>query len=264
MVNSKVFYKEYISGLKREISVIKTGISSLNKVKKIIVNKLTPNEDNVLLITKRSLDSIKNDTELNLSSLESNTQFFVVPLGGLTKSKLLRELEKVVGLNVILDKRYKKLDKLKKEILSYTIYKDVISIFNKSMVDEILKGESFNLGFGIGIIKIRKKKRNLLKPVIDWNESKKLKQQIINEGGTPYEVTKRDVEGKPLENNGGEKYFVYRTDEYSCWWYWYKSHSTLANLELYSFSPTTGENGNVKKLSRYRNDNEYADLNYTM
>jgi len=261
-VNSKIFYKDYIYNLENEINTIKIVISSLKRVKKIIINKLKSNEENILTLTNCSLDDIKNSIKLKISSLESSVQFFRVPKDGLSKSKLLVELKKLIELNKLIDKRDKKLNKLKNEIISYKIYKDVISIFNKSLIDEILKGEHINLGFGVGTIKIKKRKRDLSRPVIDWGETNKLKEEIINNGGTLYKVLKRDKDNNILEDNNGEKYLVYRTDEYYYMWHWKKSHCTLPNFELYSFAPTTGDNGNIKRLAKYRKENEYADLKY--
>ena len=74
---------------------------------------------------------------------------------------------------------------------------------------------------------------------INWAESFKLKQQIIDEGKIPYQAF-RDENGQIVGDNGGLKWFVGYGNDYSYLWRWKRQRhlKTLKEIIYYRFSPT--------------------------
>lgn len=128
------------------------------------------------------------------------------------------------------------------EEISYLLFKETISRFNKKMSDEILKGYTFNPKFHLGKIRIKKVRRSFKNtPPIDWAESRKLQKQ------------------------GVEKYLVYFTDPYWYRWYWEKKKCTVKNKTVYSFQPTVSnsrKDGNRNKLVKILRSDPLASLRY--
>lgn len=109
----------------------------------------------------------------------------------------------------------------------YKVYNKLIRIFNKEVMKQvIIDGKTFNMSHLLGTIqaieverKIKISKNGKPYTSINWNESKKLKQKIINEGGTPLEVIKDD-KGNIIDDNGGKQWYVYDLSPTKPDFYW--------------------------------------------
>jgi len=121
--------------------------------------------------------------------------------------------------------------------ITYTLYKEVISMYNKKLVDVLLTGKEYNLRHNLGRVRIRKVQRNFDKPTINWGETNKLKAEGINQ-------------------------FVYYTDDHWFRWYWEKRKCSVKNKSVYQFKPTTGKSGNKRKLIELLQNDEFAYLNF--
>ena len=142
---------------------------------------------------------------------------------------------------------------LQNNSLAYVVYKQIIDSFNVRIIDKILEGYSFTMGYGLSDLKIRKKKRT--KANIDWGKSNALKELILSRGGTPY-----NKETAPH----GENWFVYFTSDYEYWWFWAKPQaSAIPNYTLYAFTPSNGINGAKAKLRNLLKKNDFAKLNFS-
>jgi hypothetical protein len=98
--------------------------------------------------------------------------------------------------------------------------------FNREIGNHILRGGVYNFGQGLsklGISYVLRSKN--AKPVVDWGESKKLKQRLIEQGYTP----------KSQDNPDGVKWLLYRTDEGYSFWKWLKRESFAPNKKMYKF-----------------------------
>lgn len=98
--------------------------------------------------------------------------------------------------------------------------------FNREIGNHILRSGVYNFGQGLsklGISYVLRSKN--AKPVVDWGESNKLKQRLIEQGYTP----------KSKENPDGVKWLLYRTDEGYCFWKWLKKESFAPNKKMYKF-----------------------------
>lgn len=121
--------------------------------------------------------------------------------------------------------------------VTYPLYKQVISQFNKKVSNAILEGQVFNMGHHLGTLRIKKIERTFTRPTIDWGETNKLKKQ-------------------------GIKQLVYYTDDFYYRWNWDKSRSRAKNKSVYTFSPTSGATGNRKALVHKLKGDDFAYLNY--
>jgi hypothetical protein len=113
--------------------------------------------------------------------------------------------------------------------IPYWMYKEVISRVNKKASMSIIAGGMFNLLSNLGYIRIKKIRRNYMKPVPDWGASNKLKAQVIAEGKTP----------KDQNHPDGEEWMVFFTDPWYLRWAWVKKGvCRVKNQSVYEFKPT--------------------------
>ena len=120
--------------------------------------------------------------------------------------------------------------------ISYNLYSEVVSRYNKKLVDNLFKGQNITLGCGLGVLRIKKVERKFNHKKIDWGETNKLKSEGINR-------------------------HVYYTDDY---WYrfsWFKGYK-IRNKTVYRFIPTKGVNGITKKFANHMKSDDFADLNF--
>lgn len=125
----------------------------------------------------------------------------------------------------------------------YLLYKEVISRFNKKMVDAILTGYNFNPKNNIGRIRIKKVVRKFKKPRVNWAESNKQRKAGIVE------------------------YLVFYTAPYWYRWYWEKKKCNIKNKTVYCFIPTVSnsrKDGSRNKLSKLLQSNPLAALKFEL
>jgi hypothetical protein len=132
-------------------------------------------------------------------------------------------------------------------------FKNVVSDFNIHSMNEIIfNARVLNMKCGLSSINIMQLKRNFNNPVVDWYESNKYKQELINAGKELYDE----------EAGKGEKWLVYFTDDKYCRFYWAKKFVKLKNKMVYRFEPTRGLKGNKEKLIQHLKENELNILKY--
>lgn len=138
--------------------------------------------------------------------------------------------------------------------LTYNQFKAVIALDNKLKSDLIMGGYECPTILGVFRVAAFKRKFKLnekgnLLGKIDYGASKKLKQEIIDRGGDPYQ-TYRDEQGIIVGNNAGEEWLVYHTSEFYYAWIWEPSYVT--NFANYRFSPTRH---NIRALKASETEN---------
>lgn len=124
--------------------------------------------------------------------------------------------------------------------------------FNSGIVDLMLKGQDFNMGFNLGYLGIRRVDRDPRYPAIDWAESKKYKEELLAAGTSLYDK----------DTGKGVKWHVYFTNSYYCRFFWTKGLSSVKNKSGYRFDFTRGVKGNKEKLKRLLQSNDIAYLNF--
>lgn len=123
-------------------------------------------------------------------------------------------------------------------IISYKMFKQIISQFNRKASQKILEGKTLWLGYKLGNVRIKKIERtNYTKPAIDWGETNKLKKQGINK-------------------------HVYFTDNVYFRWFWEKARCQVPNKSVYKFVPSGGPAGNRRALVNLLKEDEFALLNF--
>lgn len=124
--------------------------------------------------------------------------------------------------------------------LSEKVYNSVVRDFNERAMEEVFKGKVWDLGSNLSAIWIARFERTFKRRRIDWNASNKLKAELLAEGKTLFSK----------ENQSGEMWLVYCTDDDYYRFFWNKIRANVSNKTAYSFRPTEGPNGNKKKLIR--------------
>lgn len=138
-------------------------------------------------------------------------------------------------------------------ILSKEIFYTLCQEFNQRVMEEIiLEGYRFNLGENLSTISIGRIKRNYKNKQIDWAASKKLKQELLDEGKKLYD----DKTGE------GHEWLIYYTNEWYCRFYWNKGKCTVPNKTAYKFVATRGKKGNKTKLKNLLNEDDLAYLKF--
>jgi len=117
-----------------------------------------------------------------------------------------------------------------KSKIPYWMFKEVVARYNRKSADAIIFGSILNLGSRLGLILIKKIRRNYTKPVPDWGESNKQKALLIQQGITP----------KDQDHPDGEEWIVFYTDPWYLRWAWSKKKTCrVKNQTVYKFVPTS-------------------------
>jgi hypothetical protein len=139
--------------------------------------------------------------------------------------------------------KIKQLSKLppedKKLLMTYNLFNEITSRFNKKAVKAVIEGEVLNLGNKLGTLQIRKIQR--YNPSVNWGESLSRKQELIDQGIVP----------RDKEHPEGENWLIYRNTDYYLRWSWAKRFREsgipmLRNGKCYAFYPT--HNSSNKKI----------------
>lgn len=137
--------------------------------------------------------------------------------------------------------------------LDKQLFKNICCDFNIHIMNAIIyEGEVFDLGFNMSTISIKRIKRNFNKPAINWQESLKYKQELLEKGEKLYDP----------ETGEGKKWFIYFTDPWYVRFFWNKKYVRVKNKSAYRFEPTKGRQGNLTKLKKALKDDELQYLKY--
>jgi len=147
---------------------------------------------------------------------------------------------------------YKDYTKTCKNPVDSLTFRDICSDFNIEIMDYILDGNLFNMGFNLSTISITRHDRDPRNPRIDWGESNKYRKELLDEGK---EIFNPDT-GK------GEQWFIYHTDSFYCKFYWNKGKCKIKNKSVYRFDATRGIKGNKEKLISLLNQDDLAYLKF--
>ena len=257
MVNTKVMHGDFTKSLSNQIADYGVSIDSskntiLNSTNKLVEFKLFIKD--TLGSSLTVISKILNKETLRKLFIGKTKKFNIKYNQKLTYVKM--------HLNIIIDTKItiagfrKKILELRACIVKYKEYKFLVSNFNEMLSDQIItNGYKFNMGHHLGAIRIRKKKRpdNPDAKPVNWKLSNLARAAIIAAGEVPYSKT---------DAPHGQKWLIRHTEEYGYYWYWTKYQCHIANRDLYSFNPTTGDNGNIKKLFQYKNYNPLVVTKY--
>jgi hypothetical protein len=143
-----------------------------------------------------------------------------------------------------------KQDIIDKNEISYRDFFNVIREFHKEISSKIIFDTYRFKPSEIGVFEIIKDIRR--GKSIDWNASKKRKQQLLDDGLVPF---------SKAEAPDGIKWFVYHEGSDYFKWNWFKDTGAkfIKNIKYYTFKVTTGNRRTVAPAVK---QNPFADLDY--
>ncbi len=133
--------------------------------------------------------------------------------------------------------------------LPYKDFREIICAFNEEAMRQILDGRELNMGKGLSRLSIMRIERDFKRLVIDWENSNKLKAELLAEGE---ELFSKD-------NPDGVKWFVFFTDDWYLRFYWEKKRCSLKNRSAYRLDITPNNKSRLKQLLK---DDSFAYLNF--
>lgn len=122
-------------------------------------------------------------------------------------------------------------------------YKTICSIYNQHVIDHLLRGMRYRFGARLAGIEIIRMDRNYNKPVVNWNESLQLRDELLAEGKKLYDK----------ETGEGHEWLVYYTDDDYCRVHWEQSAAMVPNKKAYQFDPSRGTRGLKTRMKEYLN-----------
>lgn len=145
-------------------------------------------------------------------------------------------------------------------VMSESKFKKILYAFNQKARDAMINdAKVVNMRNRIGFLYVQKIARDnkhasksLRMP--NWNESKKYKQELIDQG----------IQIKDDEHPDGRKWIVYYDDDYYLRVSWTKKKgaSRVKNHPFYNFEPSAGVNGTKKQLSNANMSNPFLHKTY--
>tara|TARA_R110000796_G_scaffold5683_1_gene20927 strand:+ start:590 stop:1060 length:471 start_codon:yes stop_codon:yes gene_type:complete len=132
------------------------------------------------------------------------------------------------------------------------LFINICADFNILVFEELLEGSIFNMGNNLSTLSIVRKERDPRSPRIDWGESNKYKQELLEEDQELY----NSITGQ------GTKWHIYHTDEFYCKYYWRKGKCKVPNKSVYRFDATRGVKGNKEKLIYVLKTDDLAYLKF--
>lgn len=153
--------------------------------------------------------------------------------------------------NVLYSTKLEEITKLKKQKINEGVFVFILKRFNKLLIDAIVKEGYCFYSLFIGGLKVKVVKRT--KPEINWGESIKAKEKLLEQGLIPF--TKED-EKKAIENNeqyNGVQWLVHLPviATYFEWCLETAQFFRISNIKNFKFDPVRGIDSPVTLLRRY-------------
>jgi hypothetical protein len=73
--------------------------------------------------------------------------------------------------------------------VSQEVYENICKEFNIKIFDLILDGYEFDMGSNMGTLSVKRIDRSPSSLTVDWHETKKLKQELLDQGVKLYDST---------------------------------------------------------------------------
>jgi hypothetical protein len=141
---------------------------------------------------------------------------------------------------------------LKHGAVDKKVFRDICEEFNIEIMEDVLNGSTFNMGNNLSTLSIVRKERDPRNPKVDWGESNKYKQELLDNNEQLYDA----------ETGKGVKWHIYYTDGYYCKFYWRKGKCRIPNKSVYRFDATRGIKGNKERLINLLKTDELAYLKF--
>lgn len=142
---------------------------------------------------------------------------------------------------------------LEDQKVSYNVYKNVITKYNKKMLKYCIDtGKAFSNKY-FGTLQLFYREADGVKRKVNWKLSNENKKAILERGGEPYlEKNAKAAEEAGVEYKG-EKWIVLGFEQGLLYWRWYPSPLIKDEIKRevynYKFIPARGDFGAIKMLS---------------
>jgi len=226
-------YSYFINNLKKKFAINNSELHHVNGIIHSLYLVLERNKryinPNVYAIIQ---DTIKNYNDLTVD-VEIDSKY-VSEHSFNNNNNILRSI--LYQFNYNINRRYRKIKHIndvyiKLSNITENEYFRVVKTYNDILSEELIKTGLVALPRQIGLLNIILFPNN--KPTIDWNESNKFKQRLIDEG-----VTVRNG------NNGGENWLIRSSDDYRFKICFARGNNlATSKSRFYVFSPTNYTNG---------------------
>lgn len=262
MITINTMYEVYTSNLNFKVIELQKRLETNTNRVQGLSNVLEKYREDINAYCSVKLDDIlKVKTLTNLKAIKFPTYGIYSDGRKLNVKALLMYIKKYIEANKDLSTLTTNITRYKKEIISFKLYKRIISSFNLKIIDKIINNNylfklvpSFG---GISVIRNHSKKKS-----VNWGASQKNKKAIIERGGIPY--LKEDSIG--VEDYKGEQWLVYHPSP-NFYLHWHKTPNQLnivnPYIKDYKYTPSRGKNSIVTKLQTVKDDREKALLLYT-
>lgn len=248
-------FRWWLKSIKKEMPYLKSpNFSKIRKrvmlSKHLDVPVISTNKDELVYLRKKILDIDEEIIELEKSDLKKY-YFTSITHKIFALKKEVRELEDRIK---VLEKAN---PKGTKTLMTYRTFLKVIDLYNKKVIKALVEdGASIKLGNNLGYMYILKKaKKDLFSNSnIDWNESLKFKQELIDRGDTP----------KDEDNPEGKNWFQFYEDPDYLRVAWTKKYGTckVPNNVVYAFYPTRSRVGIKHSLTAANKKSAYLREKY--
>lgn len=235
MLETKDLYKDYIASIEAKINTVSIKITqyygSQSYIKTCIINNRCEFES--VGVNIDTLFSNPYIADIKIKELVENGQ--LIRVAHYVKSYV--NSCKYITLHKLLFER------LNKCLMPYEVYLKMIGYTNLEIAKYILKGGYYVFG-SAGKLYIREKARTFLfmgKPVklpVDWGNSNKYKNKLIEEGKVPFNTAKAP---------DGIKWHTYHNSDFAYWFWW--EAGAIENRGFFKFIPSKFvRRGNKKDL----------------
>lgn len=251
-INTSEICIRYSKKISEDIAALHEDNKNFLETKAYLENTLIEYKD---FINSFCTININNLEELNFSFVNRNLlqkKYETNSELNITEARVKRILNMFIEVKRNINKNVIKIEELNKLKIDSSLSIKVLSKFNTLIVDHMLTGYIFNLGYNLSFIRIKGRDVSLRKKKkIDWGKSNKTKKELLESGQIPYEVTERDEKGQILKDNGGVFWLSYHNKPIEYLWHWAKGRVPFPNKYFYKFKPTycgAANNGCVQKL----------------
>ena len=252
IITTKDMWSDYIDNLLEELEVLKNDYNSFNNSRKYLLTNLDKYIELFGTRCNITLDNMKILANPNtIIKINYDISPILAAKLNINKQTIDKVLEPLVLVNQQIKLIKNRITQIEKNNISFEEYEFIIKKFNTKLTEKIIQGYIFKTCFGVQLQIIKRKR---LKANIDWNESNKIKKQLLLEN--------KEVYNKETNPNG-VKWFSFHTSDYVYYWYWKKNDCVLKNQVLYSFLPVRGSKNNVVgDLVKYVNSDNFLNTVY--
>lgn len=248
MITQDLFYQLYKEEKAYKINELLQKTVSYLEHRKTIRDNLIKYKD---IIDERSNKTYENLITTTDSNVLSNIKFRGI--NKKTEDIILMYLEYHISANKVIVKTENNIDKIRDKTHSYTLYRRILSDFNKKIIKRIIE-ERYVLKVGHYLGEFKMIKHTTKKPMVNWELSNINKARIIEEGKVLFKKEDKDeAEKQGLEYEGVEWLEFHSATQLWLDWNYHIANTTfMPILKDYTFKIARGNYSASKMVSEFK------------